>query len=136
MQKKNVPQRCSSIAFDFFYLSSSHHQISCRRVQSIFETTFIKSEACPTMPCISLVKNQTKREKQRKGHSQIETVFEEKEEDFQTCDTSTSIARRSKCMHSDPKIVDLHVDGTCHGIHVRTVSQVKLLHKPKCSMYK
>ena len=55
MQKKNVPQRCSSIAFDFFDLSSSHHQISCRRVQSIFETTFIKSEACPTMPCISLV---------------------------------------------------------------------------------
>ena len=33
------------------------HQISCRRVQSIFETTLTSttSEAYPTMPCISLV---------------------------------------------------------------------------------
>ena len=51
-QKKNVPQRCSFLIFSIFL-----HQISCRRVQSIFETTSTKSEACPTMPCISLVIN-------------------------------------------------------------------------------
>ena len=42
--------RQSPLIFSIFL-----HQISCRRVQSIFETTSTKSEACPTMPCISLV---------------------------------------------------------------------------------
>ena len=49
-KKKPVPQRCSSLIFSIFL-----HQISCRRVQSIFETIPTKSEACLTMPCISLV---------------------------------------------------------------------------------
>ena len=42
--------RQSPLIFSIFL-----HQISCRRVQSIFETTSTKSEACPTMLCISLV---------------------------------------------------------------------------------
>ena len=46
----NVPRQ-SLLIFSVFL-----HQISSRRVQSIFETTSTKSEACPTMPCISLVK--------------------------------------------------------------------------------
>ena len=39
----------------FLIFSIFVHQISCRRAQSKFETTSTKSEACPTMPCISLV---------------------------------------------------------------------------------
>ena len=42
--------RQSPLIFSIFL-----HQISCRRGQSNFETTSAKSEACPTMPCISLV---------------------------------------------------------------------------------
>ena len=45
----NVPRQ-SPLIFSIFL-----HQILCRKVQSIFETTSTKSEAYPTMPCISLV---------------------------------------------------------------------------------
>ena len=64
--KKTVPQRWSSIAFDFFDLSSSNldllHESSVelwdnlsRAQNALSWPRSAKFEACPTMPCISLV---------------------------------------------------------------------------------
>ena len=54
-KKQNRTTTLRNARQSFLIFSIFLHQISCRRVQSKFETTSTKSEACPTMPCISLV---------------------------------------------------------------------------------